>query len=244
MVSKTCIDLFAGRGGFSSAFHDHPDWNVVTVDINPDHNPDICADIRDLDASDDRLPNDPDVILASPPCTEFSKAAAWKQPFNDDGDPVTDAARDAFVTAMHCVGLIHGLNPEYYVIENPEASRLQHALGPPDARITYCQYGTPYRKATWFWGELPRVDWQYCPPGGDCHDGGSLTDDTDDRPLPRDPAARAEIPTGVSAALRRGIDEHHEQQELTAWQPTHRDQHRLAQPTGNTYPSTPTPEPT
>lgn len=130
---KTCLDLLAGHGGFSSAFQAAEGWDVVTVDDDPTHDPDVEADIGTLQASDPRLPDAPDVVLASPPCRTFSKAAGWVGHYGDDGEtPATDDARDAIVLARHAQGLIEALDPEYYVIENPEGSKLKQLFGPPD----------------------------------------------------------------------------------------------------------------
>jgi hypothetical protein len=72
---KVCLDLFAGLGGFSAAFADSDEWDIYTVEIDDDFDPDLCADVLDLRASDlleligehDHL-----VVLAGHPCTFFT----------------------------------------------------------------------------------------------------------------------------------------------------------------------------
>ncbi|MEA5406388.1 hypothetical protein VB773_01495 [Haloarculaceae archaeon H-GB2-1] len=62
--SRRILDLFSGLGGFSAAFEDSSNWEVTTVEIEEQFDPDICADILDLRPSD--FDHEYDVILASP----------------------------------------------------------------------------------------------------------------------------------------------------------------------------------
>jgi hypothetical protein len=70
---KRVIDLCSGRGGWIHGFRARG-WHTVAIDIkrfpdNPAHRF-ILADVGTLEQSD--LP-EADLIVASPPCTEFSK---------------------------------------------------------------------------------------------------------------------------------------------------------------------------
>jgi len=215
LSTKTCIDLCSGLGGFSAAFEDDPTWDVVTVDINPAFDPDIVADVMILVPSDDRLPNDPDVVLASPPCTKFSRAGnhdAW-----DDREPVNDDARDAIAFAHHVAGLVKGLNPEYWVIENPEGRlRYKHGFGSPDAEITLCQYGTEYQKPTDLWGRLPPgFSASQCARGGDCHENCGTDDNTTGLMDVSGSAERAKMPYDLGQELLDAIDATSAQQPIT-----------------------------
>jgi len=42
-----CLDLFSGRGGFSAAFQDSPEWGVYTIDNDQEHDPDDVAQAWD-----------------------------------------------------------------------------------------------------------------------------------------------------------------------------------------------------
>jgi len=173
---KVCLDLFCGLGGFSAAFADADDWHVVTVDIEARFDPDLQADVLDLRPADllDALPvdewDDMDtlVVLASPPCTQFSLAASRYERIVD-GEPQTDDARDAVALAFHTMGLVRACSPDYWWIENPQGY-LRQFLGTPDARVTFCQYGTGYMKPTDLWGSFP-PSWhpRSCNYGDECH---------------------------------------------------------------------------
>src|SRR6056297_1166871 len=92
MSEYRILDLFCGLGGFSQAFAESDRWAVTTVDIEGRFDPDIEADVLELRPSD--LP-DADLVLASPPCKCFSRAAAWTDHFDSDATPQTPAARES-----------------------------------------------------------------------------------------------------------------------------------------------------
>lgn len=211
MSEYAVLDLFAGLGGFSQAFVDSERWDVTTVEIEARFDPDICADVFELRPSD--FDTDFDVVLASPPCTQFSLAASSLERFVD-GEPQTDDARDAVGLVYHTLGLIRGLAPEYWFVENPQGF-LRQIIGAPTARVTYCQYGTDWMKPTDLWGEHP-ASWlpRSCSYGDDCHayntDGehGGLGNCAASGT--HDPAERAKVPAALSTAIRdaceRGLD--------------------------------------
>ena len=202
-LQRTCLDLFAGLGGFSAAFADAGGWEVVTVDIDERFEPDIRGDVLDLRPADLPLA---DVVLASPPCNCFSKAAAWQDHWDENGDPQTAKAREAVALVHHTIGLIQAIAPDYWIVENPQG-HLRRFLGPPTATVTYCQYGTTYQKPTGLWGEHPPMEYRRCRAGAPCHDHGGIEDDRDNRPLPRDPAERAKVPRELSEAILEAVEE-------------------------------------
>jgi len=197
MTEYRVLDLFCGLGGFSQAFEASDRWAVTTVDIDPEFDPDIEADVFELRPSD--FDGAFDIVLASPPCTQFSIAASRFYRFAD-GEPQTDAAADALALVHHTVGVIHGLAPRYWLLENP-VGKLRQVWQPPDATLTQCQYGRAIRKPTDLWGVLPPATFKACSPGDGCHDSeprgmGSGEDHV------RDPAERAKVPADLSAAIR------------------------------------------
>ena len=183
----TVLDLFSGLGGFSSGF-----------------DPDIQADVLELRPDD--LP-DADLVLASPPCKCFSRAAAWTDHFDSSGAPQTPEARESVALVYHTLGLIRAIDPEYWFLENPMGSKIKQYLGEPSARVTYCQYGTSYQKPTYLWGEHPPMTYRWCKRNANCHEHGSLVDEPDERPLPRDPAKRAKVPSELSLSIREAVED-------------------------------------
>ena len=203
MSDYAVLDLFCGLGGFSQAFEESDRWHVTTVDIEARFDPDIQADVFDLRPSD--FEAEFDVVLASPPCTQFSFAASPYERFID-AEPQTKDAQDAVALVYHTIGLIRSLTPTYWVLENPQGW-LRHIIGDPTTRVTYCQYGTDWMKPTDLWGEHPPTFvGRSCAYGDDCHDyntdqehggkGSFAVSGT------RDPAERAKVPHELSKAIR------------------------------------------
>lgn len=209
---KDVIDVFAGLGGFSAAFEDADNWNVTTVDVEDDFDPDIQADVLTLRPTD--FDTDFDVVLAGHPCTTFT-AASLGYHFDEDGTPKTDVARDHLAMIHHTVGLIRGLNPDYWFLENPRG-RLRTIFRPPEGTIWYCQYGEPYAKPTDLWGNHPdSFEYRTCSYGNDeCdhvktksykeHGGGS--DNRQGLLTENDSAERAKVPYELSEQILEAVE--------------------------------------
>jgi len=148
------LDLFSGLGGFSAAFEKDSGYHVTTVDINPDFQPDIVADVLELSWQD--FP-DANIVLASPPCTAFSVLSIghhWSQKEDGRFEPNTDFARTSIQLVHHTIGLIEAIHPEWWVMENPRGM-LRKKYRMPDYPIWYCQFGHDSAKPTDLWGRLP-----------------------------------------------------------------------------------------
>lgn len=212
---KVCLDLFAGLGGFSAAFEDADEWDVVTVDIAERFAPDIQADVLDLRPGD--LPN-ADVVLAGPPCDVFSLANTRQRYWHDTRRvPADPKSREHVALVFHTVGLIRALAPDYWFLENPRG-RLRWFLNEPRATVTYCQYGEDYQKPTDLWGEHPPgMTYRACSQGAPCHDSVARDDDHSGvlANSMRDPAERAKVPYELSESILRAVEGRHEQQTLT-----------------------------
>jgi hypothetical protein len=214
---RAVLDLFSGLGGFSAAFEDSPEWEVTTVDIKGRFAPDIQADVLNLRPDD---LSDADLILASPPCNCFSKAAAWQEHWDDAGAPQTAAARESVALVFHTVGLIRAISPEYWVLENPEG-HLRRFLGRPTGSVTYCQYGERYQKPTDLWGDHPPgMTYRRCATGDPCHLSKGRREEAGcgnhpAQAIPRDPAERAKVPYELSQAILNAVEGRGEQTTLT-----------------------------
>src|SRR5437867_2101630 len=77
------VELFCGTKSFSKVAAARG-WRTFTVDLDASHHPDLAQDINLLAISD--LPQNIDVLWASPPCNAFSVAAIGKN-WNADGTP-------------------------------------------------------------------------------------------------------------------------------------------------------------
>lgn len=214
VADRTCLDLFAGAGGFSAAFADSPRWRVVTVDNREETDPDIVADVMDLRPDD--LP-DTDVVLAGHPCTLFSTAGNHDEWDHEAREPAGDRAREHVAMVYHTLGLIHALSPEYWFLENPRG-RLRWVLGEPEGTVTYCQYGTDYQKPTDLWGDHPDgFTYRSCSRGGDCH----VTNTEDDghsaiQSMPSGYDERARMPYELSESICRAVEGRTHQQTLVS----------------------------
>lgn len=211
--TRHCLDLFSGFGGFSSAFEDSPNWDVTTVDIEEEFEPDIKADILELTPDD--LPN-ADVILASPPCKDFS-FACQPQKWDRDGHrrplyvPKIPEIAKSISIVYHTLWLIWELDPDYWFLENPKGM-LRQLIGQPTGHVHYCQYGKKTKKPTDLWGFHPQMRYQTCDGRVGCHisnprNENKWRDYTRAEILNGDYAAeRAKVPYELSKAILQAVE--------------------------------------
>jgi hypothetical protein len=128
-------------------------WDVVSLDMNYKTEPDIVADILHWNYKEYQ-PGQFDVIWASPPCTEFSRAKTVGVRKLDVADNIV----------KHTLRIIEYLQPKFWIMENPQTGMLKERefmTTLPYKDIDYCKYGMPYRKRTrlwnniWFWEPRP-----------------------------------------------------------------------------------------
>ena len=217
--SCVCLDLFAGLGGrrdtehgFSSAFQAADRWDVITVDILDEFNPDICADVLSLRPSDllEAIGDyDVLVILAGHPCTLFSTAGNHDEWDMETRQPVGERAKRHVTMLFHTLGLIHALAPDFWYLENPKRSRARWLIGPPEATVTYCQYGMDYQKPTGLWGDhAPGMTYRSCPRGADCHAGNTDDDGTSAiQSMPSDTGERSLFPRELSEEILSAVED-------------------------------------
>ena len=191
---KLCVDLCSGLGGFSSAFRDSPDWEVITVDIERRFKPTICADVMTLPLREDFKA---DVGLASPPCDKMSIASVSHHWTDKKPNPAT----------MPTIRLFHHVRDwleahcEKHLRENPMGmARNESVYGKPMMTLNLSDYGTKWKKRTDFWGNimLPMIDgrrdWEPAPRGSNGGVQGV-----------RDPAKRALLPYALSRAIFEAV---------------------------------------
>lgn len=157
------IDLFCGAGGFSHGFqtegfdiilgvdnwkgcmetymHNHPKTDFLLMDIN------------ELDPS--ILPK-ADVVIGSPPCTNFSVV-----------NPHKDESK-GFVLIDKFLEIIEACEPAYWIMENvPNKHLIDHLNGFPYMVVRCSDYGLRTMRRRLFAGQFPQPfsmgwrDWRY-----------------------------------------------------------------------------------
>ena len=146
------LELFAGSRSFSKVAEEMG-METFTSDIKPFEKIDYVCDILDFDVS--KVPFNPDIIWASPPCTYFSVASIGHH-WNKDNTPKTEQAILGVKIVQKTVDIIKFLKPDYFFIENPRGKlrKLEVVKGIPRATVTYCQYGEDRMKPTDIWSNF------------------------------------------------------------------------------------------
>lgn len=156
-------DLCSGLGGFSEAFA-QAGWTTIRIDNSKlvQHVPfTLDLDVRQWADWADDLPK-PDVIVASPPCVEFSNGFHGPRPTalrsGEDFEP------DMSIV-WACKDIIDTFKPKYWVVENVAGAIkfFQDGLLFP--------HGSPFGfwsqkiGPLFLWGNFPRIilplDWTY-----------------------------------------------------------------------------------
>ena len=134
---KNVLELFCGTKSVGKVC-DKFGWKSISVDIDEKSKPTHLCDIMDFDYM--QYPKDYfDIVWASPPCTEYSKAK-------------TRGVRDiegANKIVKKTLEIINYFDCKYYFIENPQTSLLKNQLFMQDLPFVdgdYCMYGFTLQK--------------------------------------------------------------------------------------------------
>jgi site-specific DNA-cytosine methylase len=135
------LDLFCGLGGWSKAFHDagHECTGIDIKNIGY-HGKFIQADLNDWEPNEDY-----DIILASPPCTEFSIAKKISNSQEDERQGL-----DLVYRAFYLISII---KPKYFILENVKG--LGEFLPPPTDIIRYGRNKS--HKEAWIWSNIGKL---------------------------------------------------------------------------------------
>lgn len=147
------LELFSGTQSFSKAASG---YDTTTVDLLPLFEPSIVADILTWEYTI-FPPGHFDIIWASPPCTDYSKAKTH--------GVRNLALADSLVKKT--LEIIDYFKPRAWFIENVGTGLLVKRM--PTIRqglklyyVDYCAYGKPYRKRTAIWSNI-ELELKLCP---------------------------------------------------------------------------------
>lgn len=141
------VDCGSGLGGASEPMVQHPDWDVIRIDISElvadvPHtyikdilDKDFISWIKNLILNTWYVNRKIDLLWFSPPCTEFSLA---RQP---------QIANPSLAIVKRCIQIKNALNPYAWIIENVKGAQ-KHFL--PLLGVKRSHMG-PY----YFWGDYP-----------------------------------------------------------------------------------------
>ena len=141
------LELFSGTGSVGKVA---TEMGYTVISLDRDMEATIQMDIMNWDYQNFPKPVI-DVIWASPPCTEYSRAK-------------TCGIRDiegANAIVRRTLDIIDYFKPKYWIIENPQTGLLKEQEmmnGIPYLDVDYCKYGMPYRKKTRLWNNID--SWQ------------------------------------------------------------------------------------
>lgn len=109
--------------------------------------------ILDFDVT--KVPFQPDIIWASPPCTGFSVAAIGHHWSGGKGAyiPKTETAKLGIELVKKTLEIVDYFKPTYWFMENPRGvlRKLDVVKGLKKNSVTYCQYGDERMKPTDIW---------------------------------------------------------------------------------------------
>ncbi len=165
------LELFAGSRSVGKQA-EKLGMNVFSSDLIEFEGIHYPVSILDFDVS--KVPFQPDVIWASPPCTSLSVASIGHHWTGGKGAyiPKSEGAKLGLKLVEKTLEIINHFQPTYWFIENPRGVLRKMEMMKKLKRntVTYCQYGDERMKPTDIWTNsdvwVPRP---MCKNGDPCH---------------------------------------------------------------------------
>jgi len=167
------LELFAGSCSFSNVAANYSFETYTTDHWQYDTKIDQIVDIFNFNIN--KVPWQPDIIWASPPCTTFSIASCgkhWHPPDKlGNRNPKTEAAETGLLMLEQTIWIMSNLQPKYFFIENPRGlmRKMPQVQYLPRYTVSYCQYGDKRMKPTDIWTNL-KFNAKMCKNGMPCHE--------------------------------------------------------------------------
>ena len=153
-MTKKLLDLFSGSGSVTK-LSKKLGYDVKSLDITQLKEAATLTfktDILNFNPETELARWMPDIIWASPPCTEYSHAKTR-------GIRDIEGANKLVIKTLNIIKWAIKKNPKLiWIIENPQTGMLKHQRfmkSLPFVDADYCAYGLPYRKRTRFWTNVP-----------------------------------------------------------------------------------------
>jgi hypothetical protein len=202
---KLCLDLFCGMGGWSIGFY-REGYRCVGVDVVDVGYPYelVLSDVRDFHPADYFHDVRPKVVVASPPCTEFSTLTKLSHAKGQRGPP-DPLGPNGIGLVREAMRIKDEARPDFWVLENVWGSRqyIEPLLGPPIL----------VAKPWVLWGNLPPKMFEFQPnldraKGGNVFgEGGGRIGLPEDFPFdPLRSWKRARIPVWLAQSIARMCD--------------------------------------
>ena len=154
-------------------------YKVIRVDLSEG------SDVRLLPFIDDPIHG----ILAAPPCTKFCRLGQTR------GGRSPAEMCEALAVVDACLRAVAIYRPKWWALENPPG-KLTRYLGPPQFKFQPCDFGAPWTKLTYLWGNFTPPSWRTTPDVKPC-----LPTVIDRTRSTVDDAARSATPMGFANAF-------------------------------------------
>ena len=156
---KRVLDLFCGSGSVSKRLKELG-YDVISLDINHRCHPTILCNILRWKYRQQFPPGYFEVVVASPPCEQYSQARTTKPREFEYSDRVVKKVLE----------IVRYFQPTNWWLENPRFGELRHRSfmrNIPYCDVDYCQFSDwGYKKPTRIWGssQIGKLSSQICDP--------------------------------------------------------------------------------